>query len=444
MDPAFTDRAVRFAREWTWDAVPPDVQHQAKRCLLDGLGALIAGTAAPPAAVVARVAETQFGGSEATMLVSGTRVSAAGAVLANGFAANALDIDDGYRLIKGHPGACVLPVILTAAELAPACSGRDFLTALVIGYELGIRAGRIRHACYTTYHASGSWGAVAGAAAAGRLLGLDDVALRHAMGIAEYHAPIAPMMKGIATPSMGKDGIGWGAMVAMLAVLAAGEGFTGIEPLYADTPEPSWIKRLGEDWQMRFLYFKPYAACRWAQPAVDGALKIKAEEDLDLDAIRSIRIASFEAACALRIQPPANTEEAQYNIAYPVAAALVDGEVGPGQVLPPRIFNPQILDLLSKVRTEVRPEYEAAFPSKTYAEVIIETTAGETFASGPITPRWEPPDTLPTDEALEDKFSGLVVPVLGMSSCEALVAAIRSFERLPQAKMLLRLCRLRS
>ena len=88
--------------------------------LLDALGALIAGTETPAAKIVAGIAESQFGGSQASILVRGSKTSASGAALANGFAANALDIDDGYRLVKGHPGACVLPVILTAAEFTPA------------------------------------------------------------------------------------------------------------------------------------------------------------------------------------------------------------------------------------------------------------------------------------------------------------------------------------
>jgi 2-methylcitrate dehydratase PrpD len=149
----------------------------------------------------------------------------------------------------------VLPVVLAASELAPSCSGEDLLSALVVGYEIGIRAGRIRHATYHCYHSSGSWGAIAGAGAAGRILDLDAAVLRNAMGAAEYHAPIAPMMKGIAAPSRGKDSIGWGAMTAMLSVLMAREGFTGIEPLFADAPEPEWIDGLGGDWQMRRLYF---------------------------------------------------------------------------------------------------------------------------------------------------------------------------------------------
>jgi len=435
-----TDHAIRFIREQNWQDFSPELQHQAMRCLLDALGALIAGTETPAAKIVAGIAESQFGGSQASILVRGSKTSASGAALANGFAANALDIDDGYRLVKGHPGACVLPVILTAAELTPACTGGEFLTALIIGYELGIRAGRIRHACYETYHSSGSWGAIAGAAAAGRIMGLNAKILRHALGAAEYHAPIAPMMKGIETPSMGKDSIGWGVMVGMLSVLMAGEGFTGIEPLFSDAPHPEWIEDLGHDWQIFNLYFKPYAVCRWAQPAVDGALKIKAERGIAPSEIKTIRIRSFEAACALSTRPPANTEDAQYNMAYPVVAALIDGEVGPRQMLPPRIFDPDVLDLLPKVSTEVGQDYESAFPAKTYAEVVIETSGGKTFTSGRMEPRWEPPDTLPTDDELKAKFRWLVSPVLGRSQCENLISTIWNFDEHPEARTLIQLC----
>ncbi len=424
------EHAIHFIHDTRWPQLPQAVQHQIRRCLLDALGALIAGAVTPVSRLMKDMACSQFRGDEATILFHGNRVSAAGAALANGFSGNALDVDDGYRLVKGHPGACVLPVVLAAAEMASSCTGKDFLTALLIGYEIGIRCGRIRHATYTTYHSSGSWGAIAGAAAAGRLLNLNPEALRHAMGAAEYHAPIAPMMKGIETPSMGKDSIGWGTMVAMMSVLMARNGFTGITPMFADSPDPVWITGLGQDWQIRHLYFKPYTACRWAQPAVDGARYLQREFHLKIEDIRSIRIRTFAAACALHTRPPADTEEAQYNIAFPVAAALVDGEVGPRQVLPPRIFDPVILNLLARISTEIDDEIEAAFPEKTFAEVIVETENGRRLSSGRMQPRWEPPDTLPTDSELENKFRRIVSPVLGDSAGEKLMDLIQHLEDL--------------
>ncbi len=435
-----TDCAIQFIVDTDWENVPAAVQHQAKRCLMDTLGALIAGNETPVREVMTRVAKKQLCGDEATILVSGERVSVAGAVLVNGFAANALDIDDGHRLVKGHPGACTLPVILAAGEMVPSCSGKAFLTALVIGYEIGIRAGLIRHALYRTYHSSGSWGAISGAAVAGKLLGLDKKRLFHAMGSAEYHAPIAPMMKGIATPSMGKDSIGWGALVAILSVLMAREGLTGITPLFDDTPESEWVENLGREYKMMNVYFKPYAACRWAQPAVVGSLKIVRENRISPRDIRDICVRTFEAATKLPCTPPENTEQAQYNLSFPVAAALIDGEVGPKQVLPPRLYNSQILDLADRVHTEVSINFEKMFPSKACAEVVIETHQGKIFNSGPVEAMWEPPDTLPSDSELEEKFHWLVDPVLGQEKTDTLAALIWDLDKMEDLSILINHC----
>jgi len=436
---SLTDHAIGFALGTLWEDLPPEIQHQSKRCLLDTLGALVAGSQTPVAFIMRKTVREQFGGDQATLVVSGERVSAAGAALANGFFSNALDIDDGYRNIKGHPGACALPPLLAAAELVTECSGREFLVALVIAYELGIRAGVIRHATYPVYHSSGSWGAIAGAAAAGRLLGLDAQKLWHALGAAEYHAPIAPMMKGIDTPSMGKDSIGWGCMVAILSALMARDGFTGIGPLFDDAPDPQWVASLGKKYEILNLYFKPYAACRWGQPAVAGALKIVRENRLRPDQIRRIRVRTFEAATRLPQGPPRDTEAAQYSLSFPVAAALLDGEVGPAQVLPPRLQAPELLSLLDRVSTEIAPEYEAEFPAKAPAEVVVETADGGVFRSGRIEALWEPPATLPSDQELEDKFRWLVKPVLGPRLCDQLVSTIWTMENRPDARILIQL-----
>jgi 2-methylcitrate dehydratase PrpD len=121
-----TSHAIHFTLNIRWKDLPARVQHQAKRCLMDALGALIAGSQTPVAGIMRKTALDQFGGDQATIVVTGERVSASGAALANGFFANALDIDDGFRNVKGHPGACALPPVLAAAELAGDCSGRNF------------------------------------------------------------------------------------------------------------------------------------------------------------------------------------------------------------------------------------------------------------------------------------------------------------------------------
>ena len=437
---ALTNKVLRFISDTRFEDLPDKVIHQAKRCLLDTLGALLAGSDTPVVRMMNSFATKYLRGNEATILVSGERVSPVGAALANGYACNALDIDDGYRMIKGHPGGCVLPVLLAAREYAVHPKGTDFLTALVIGYEVAIRAGLIRHALSQTYHSSGSWGAVGGAAAAGRVLGLDKNRLRDALGVAEYHAPISPMMKGVEKPSMVKDSIGWGTMVAMASVFMAQGGFTGIEPLFSESPDGDWIEGLGNEYLMLNLYFKPYAVCRWSQPAVVGVLKVVEQNDLRPQSISRIRIRTFEAAAALSCDHPKNTEEAQYNLAYPLAAALVDGQVGPRQVLPPRIFDNSLLELADKVEVEVASEFEKTFPQKTYAEVVIRTEDGRELSSGRVEPMWEPPDGLPADAELEAKFVGIVEPVLGPQKVREITRMIWDFENMDGIRPFINSC----
>lgn len=434
---AFT---LNFIIETDWAKLPGNVQHQSKRCLLDALGAQIAGHQTPIGRIMADMAEQEFNCQGATILVRGSKSSPSGAALVNGFAGNALDIDDGYRDIKGHPGSCILPAVLAAGEIASECSGQDFLTALIVGYEVAIRAGLIRHTTYNTYHSSGSWGAIGGAAAAGKLLGLSMEKLNHALGAAEYHAPIAPMMKCIEVPSMGKDSIGWGCMVAVMSAVMADKGFTGINPIFEDSPEEKWIKSLGESFEIMNLYFKPYSACRWAQPGVDGALKIIADNRLDHKDIKQIKVFTFQEAAALRTDYPQNTEEAQYNIAFPIAAALLDGEIGPVQVLPPRLFAKDIHQMMNNIRIIAQDRFQKEFPQKAESEVEITTTDGRLFSSGVMSARWDPHTTFPTDMELEKKFLWLTSPVLGKTQAESLVNLIWAFDREEKLDKMIDLC----
>ena len=160
-----------------------------------------------------------------------------------------------------------------------------------------------------------------------------------------------------------------------------------------------------------------------------GALNIVRDNHLTPDQIRHIRVRTFEAATRLPHGHPRNTEEAQYSLAFPVAAALMDGEVGPGQVLPPRLHDPSLLALLDKVSTEVAPEFEAEFPAKAPAEVVVETTTGEIYRSGRIEALWEPPHTLPSDGDLEAKFLWLTGPIIGKLKANHLIEKIWSADQ---------------
>src|SRR5919202_5333890 len=220
-----TWRVAEFAHSVRWEDLPPDVRSQAIRCVLDLCGAAVAGSRTKAAQSAAKYALYAHGNGPSTIIGTDTSSTAVGAALANGFAASALDVDDGYRPVKGHPGAVVFPAVLAAAEEAGS-SGVEFLTSLVVGYEVAMRAGRILHSLYNFYHGSGAWAPIGAAAGVARLLGCGVEQTWHALGIAEFHAAMTPEMRSVEHPSMLKDGIGWGAMVGMGSALLAVHGFT--------------------------------------------------------------------------------------------------------------------------------------------------------------------------------------------------------------------------
>ncbi len=411
-----------------YETLPSAVQYQAKRCLLDILGATLGGTTTPVGRIITRFAAEQYRGGEATILMADAKASIVGATLANAFAANALDIDEGYRLIKGHPGANIFPAALAIAE-REGKSGEELLEAFIVGYEVAIRAGLILHGIYYTYHGSGSWGALGAAAAASKLLSLGSNEIRSALGIAEYHAPMTPMMRCIDCPSMVKDGIGWGSMVGVSAALLAQMGFTGIDSLLSDLEHEHLIAELGQRFEILNSYFKPYACCRWTQPAVDGALAIVAQHHISPHDIERVVVSTFRAATRMKVTRPRNTEEAQYSLAYPVAAAIIDGQFGLRQVQRDRLEDEAILGLADKVEIVFSTELEDAFPGRCLCEVEIITEEGQSYCSGVVAAKGDADIPL-SDKDLERKFRQLAGTVLDVRKVEDLIEMVWHLEEL--------------
>jgi 2-methylcitrate dehydratase PrpD len=259
------------------------------------------------------------------------------------------------------------------------------------------------------------------------------------MGIAEYFAPIAPMMKGIEVVAMTKDSIGWGAMVAMSSILLARKGFTGVNPIFADGPGPGLVKGLGKDWLILELYHKPYACCYWVQAPIAGALALIREHSLTPAQISRIRVRSFREATRLSRAEPHDTEEAQYNLAYGLACAVLKGKVGPSEVTPPAIFDPPTLAFMAKIEPVEDQEIQKGFPAKRQARVEITTTDGRVFDSGVVDPLWGVSADRPADQDLVEKFQTVIDPVLGETRGRELQDLIWNLEREPKAACLVNL-----
>jgi len=400
---------IDFVLRLNWSDVPADIRSRIVSLLRDLVAVSLAGRVTPTATIAAKYAATQHAGDAATLLFDRRRASAPGAAFANGVLANALDFDDGHRLVKGHPGANVVPAALAAAEVAGATK-EELLTAIAVGYEVAIRAGIALHARSPAYHASGAWGALGAAAAAARLLGLDEQQARHSLGLAEYHAPIAPILRSVGDPAMTKDACGWGAFIGVSSALLAGEGFTATASEFEQRPAADF----GESWCIRDVYVKQFPCCRWSHPAIAASLALRAEAKLEPREIVGVRVRTFSEAAALARRLPVTTEEAQYSLVWPVAVALAHGDFSVEHVLERALSEPLAVELVSRVEVEVDPDFSSAFPARRLASVTVETSAGPAYSSEPTEPPGEAddPDWAALIEAKFDRFAARAIDEL--------------------------------
>ena len=432
---------IEFIRETRWDDMPVHVRHQARRCLLDTIGAGIGGRRTKLSGIIHDYAAAAHGGIGAKLWLDGRTVSPPGAALANGMTIDSLDIHDGYLPVKGHAGAAIVPAALSivSSDGGGPVSGQELLTTLVIGYEVALRAGVALHATACDYHTSGAWNALGCAAMVARSLGLDAGQTRHALGIAEYHGPRSQMMRCIDHPTMVKDGSGWGAMTGVSAAMLARAGFTGAPAITVEAPETAetWAD-LGTRWRIDEQFFKPYAVCRWAQPAIAGALALQRDHALPLGAISRIQVITFHQATRLASRRPATTEEAQYSLPFPVAAALAHGQLGLAQLSGAGLGDPDVLRLSDRIELVDDPALSARFPAERIARVRIETVAGEVLDSGETAAPWDAA-TPPTDEDLIAKLRWVASDSLPAARVEELIDLIWNVADLADAGPLVEL-----
>jgi 2-methylcitrate dehydratase PrpD len=398
-----------FIHELSWRDLPEPVQVQARRCLLDTIGSAVAGRQTKLSQIIHDYCASTYAGKGAELWLDNRQVSPPGAALANGMTIDALDIHDGYTLTKGHAGAALIPATLATLSLAQAgyTSGQELLTTLVVGYEIALRAGLALHASACDYHTSGAWNALGCAAITARRQKLNTEKTRHALGIAEYHGPRSQMMRCIDYPTMLKDGSGWGAMAGVSASLMAHGGFTGAPALTVESGDSAdfWAD-LGSRWLITEQYFKPYAVCRWAQPAIVGALKLRQRNNITPENIKRIRVVTFHEAVRLASRHPATTEEAQYSLPFPVAAALVHQRLGAAELSDDGLQDPMVVKLAERVELVEDPAYNERFPAERVAQVQIETVDGTSFDSGEVEATWGA-ENPPADEDLREKFRWL-------------------------------------
>lgn len=379
-----TRALARFAAGASYEALPPRVAHQTKRVICDTIGCTFGGAQHEIGVLARRYARALGGLSECTIVGTGERTSAANAAYVNGSMANALDNDETF-FNGSHPAAMAIWAALPLAERAGA-SGADVIAAVTVGYDVAARV------CLATEPpgvlgfkrkvvSSGSWQTFGAAAAAGRILGLDEERMTNAFGIAGTYAPMPAQTNWNGQPdrySLVKYfSTGWSAQVGVSAALLAQQGFTG--PLHIlDGETGFWrmqgfdecdfdymLAELGETWWIEETSFKYWPACRAVHPYLTAFSALIEENQ-----IKPEEIARIVARGHLPPTPPAGSPPSfaprfaiphpkepinlQFNLPYALACLAHGLPPGPG------FFAPDVRDDASmrRIREAVQVELD--------------------------------------------------------------------------------------
>lgn len=428
-------RIEDFILATKWADLVGDVQEHAVRCSVDLMGALILGSQGKQYHTGTKVAKRIGAVGDIPIFGQADTFNLLGAAISFSHAANSFDIDDGHNMVKGHPGASFIGGVLAAA-LEKNCSYEEYLTTLVVCYETAIRWGLVEQQHYGFLHSTGTYGAFGTAAGVGRLEGLDKEELNNALSISDYHAPLTPVMRAVEYPSMNKDGVPFGTLVGTMAVIETLEGETGKTHLLEMPEYSEYLDSLGKRWYIRELYYKPYTCCRWAHQPIKACIDLMRENKVKPEQVCHIYVHTFDSAAKLSKAVPHNTDEAQYNIAFPVAAAVIHGDVGFNQVKDEAVGDSGVLAMMERLSFVVDPEMEKQFPEKRLAWVEIELLDGRLLKSAVYSAPGEHDDPKLNLEWILHKFKRMTAPILCLEGQEKILKLLITCSKTPMREVI--------
>ena len=437
----------------TFEQLPDDVVREARRRHLDALACTLSGVDGDVALKMRRASFALGGVEQATIIGAGRRSSVDRAALVNCTSLRQLDFMD------GHPGpypahaSMNIPAIWAVAEFLDK-SGADVILATVLAYEVNIR---LQLAAGAPDIGKDGWNgsSIMGSAVAtgvASLLGLSAKQTADAISIATTHAPTldAPRRDQMPDSKVCMDAIV--AQSSIVAAFMAKEGITGPDKVFEGAAgfAKAVSRRLDTDillapmtsFRITDMYTKRFNGVKCAQTAVAAALQIRAKLSSGWQDIGRIDLGLPEYDYHHQLEDiehrrrPGTRDTANHSIFYCVAAAFIDGDLGPAQFSSERLQDRRVHDLIDRTEVELRPELNQHWPATNPVNVSVTTRAGERHTQLLLHSPGHPQAPLSDDE-LVAKLQALAPARINASIIACAAELIFTMEKLPSIRPLL-------
>jgi len=422
-----------------------------KTVILDYLGVALGGSTKDSSGMIASFVKEMGGSEDSTLIGFGGKVPSPNAALANGTMTHTLELDDTHDASSTHPCAPVVSASLAVGEKENV-DGKTFITSVVLGYEVMTRIGiALNPAMHYMrgFHPTGTCGPFATAAAAGKILGLDEKQMSSAFGIAGSQAGGLKefLTEGTWTKRLHA---GLAARSGVTSALLAQRGYTGPSTViegengflraYSSEYDVSKLTDgLGREFAIMGTSLKPYACGKYLHASIEATIELAKEYDLRPENVKEITVNLSPVAMSNVITEPEHeirrVVDAQFSIPYSVAVSLVKRRAFIDEYSEKGIKDEVVLKLAKRVRVVPEPRFEEIFQTAFPAKVTIQTVDGKTYEKLVSVIKGDPEKPLSQTE-LEEKFRTLASMAISEEKMSKIIGVVRALERLKDIKEL--------
>lgn len=435
--PVYLQETARFLCGTRFEDLPPAVVGRAKRLTADLFAIVTAGNQSAELQALIRSRLRSVQGGKSWVIGTPGRAPAREAGFLNGIASTWHDFDEGSTIAWSHPGSQTIPAAFAAAQEL-GVTGREFLTALVMGYEACARVGmasRMR----VSVHPHGTTGTIGSAVAIARLKLFEEADMRKAINVAATMALTTNRQAMLDEATVRNLYSGHSALAGATAVELVEAGFTGQRDgigftygtVIADGFDPQrYVQGLGRDWLILEGYFKLHPAGRYAHAAIDALEDALQGTRIALEEIERIEVKAFQMAALLSGKNITTAFGTKFSIPFALATILAHGRSSVEAFDIDAVRNPRVQALVAKVEVREEPAYTRAYPGKQFCDVTIRLRDGRALEGRCEVMKGEPANPH-RPEDVERKFFDLTTPVWGAERSRRLYDGLLSLESVP-------------